>query len=217
MTVNGVLISIISQRVALGVHVSTTACGIYCRLSSRRGRLACFFLPQDENSLINCFCEKVTNRKNKQVTFFYRQGDCFNNSFFSKPDPERKSQPVNDLMLINFPAVTEACRAGFLSSAPDTLAFYQMESLGDNLKKELKLTSWLIFLGLTFGTYLDFFKIKSTPGCYNRPGLQSKLERCLLSTAPYLCFFFQLFVEYLLATIRSFCTLSSLCSRYAEY
>ena len=70
MTVNGVLISIISQRVALGVHVSTTACGIYCRLSSRRGRVACFFLPQDENSLINCFCEKVTNRKNKQVTFF---------------------------------------------------------------------------------------------------------------------------------------------------
>ena len=51
MTVNGVLISIISQRVALGVHVSTTACGIYCRLSSRRGRLACFFFAPGRKQL----------------------------------------------------------------------------------------------------------------------------------------------------------------------
>ena len=56
------------------------------------------------NSIIDCFCENVATRKNKQGTFFFLPaGNSVLIIVFSKPDPEQKSQPVNDLMLI-FPS-----------------------------------------------------------------------------------------------------------------
>ena len=55
------------------------------------------------NSITDCFCENVTTRKNKQGRFFFPARNSVLTIVFSKPDPERKSQPVNDLMLI-FPS-----------------------------------------------------------------------------------------------------------------
>ena len=40
-----------------------------------------FFMSQDGSSLIHCFCEKVTARKNKHFKFFSSQGQCFNIRF----------------------------------------------------------------------------------------------------------------------------------------
>ena len=60
-----------------------------------------FFMSQD-GRIIDRFCENVTTRKNKQGTFFPARNSVLITDF-SKPDPVRKSQPVNDLMLI-FPS-----------------------------------------------------------------------------------------------------------------
>ena len=55
-----------------------------------------------DGRIIDCFYENVTTRKNKQGTFFPARNSVLITDF-SKPDPVRKSQPVNDLMLI-FPS-----------------------------------------------------------------------------------------------------------------
>jgi len=86
------LSSLFLQRVALGV--SATACG----LSSHGGRLQtlelnrAFFMSQDGSSLIACFFEKVTARKNKQFTFFPARHSVLNQFLASQTLNENPSQ-----------------------------------------------------------------------------------------------------------------------------
>ena len=61
-----------------------------------------FFLMSQDGRIIDRFCENDTTRKNKQGTFFPARNSVLITDF-CKPDPVRKSQPVNDLMLI-FPS-----------------------------------------------------------------------------------------------------------------